>query len=327
MLERKKLKKRLTLFLVFTFLVTYLYEFLILFPQWRQVRSVGALKLAPVMFIPGIVALLVRLFTDEGFQNACFNPRFKRGKRKYYLMAWFLPAVLCIAGALLYFLFFRGNYSPDMAFYVGVLEKRGDTVSVPAVKQQVISSAAAGLLLAPILNIFTCFGEEWGWRAYLLPKLRDLLGLKKAVILSGIIWGLWHMPLTIMGHNYGLDYAGYPVTGILAMCLFCEVIGIFFAFLYVRTGSVFPAVFAHGALNGFASVGIYFTKDGGNPFIGPSVTGIIGGLPFIILAVFCFRALQKNNREAPELAEKKKPKPVRQKTERREPQKKGPEKE
>ncbi len=298
-IQKKVTKKRLIWFLLLTFIITYAYEFLVLFPRWIQVRSIGALKIAPVMFIPGIVAILVRLITDEGFGNCLFLPEFKRGKRKYYLMAWFLPAVFTLIGITLYFLIFRNNYSGEMEFYTGVLAKQGlVTTDTAAIRKNVVSSAIAGVFLAPVLNVFTCFGEEWGWRAYLLPKLKELAGLKKALIISGIIWGLWHLPLTIMGHNYGLSYPFYPVAGIIAMCLFCIVIGILFSYLVIRTGSVFPAVIAHGALNGFASLGIYFTKNGGNPFIGPSVTGIVSGLPFIICAIFAMRALIKNGDEA-----------------------------
>ena len=27
------------------------------------------------------------------------------------------------------------------------------------------------MLMAPLLNLIPCFGEEWGWRGYLLPKV------------------------------------------------------------------------------------------------------------------------------------------------------------
>ncbi|MCR4655864.1 MAG: CPBP family intramembrane metalloprotease [Lachnospiraceae bacterium] len=298
-------KKRLTIFLILTFVFTYLYEFGILFPQWRQVRSIAALNVAPVMFIPAICALAARIITKEGFKDSFFNPKFRKGKRRYYLAAWFLPDILTILGVLLYFLIYKDNFSIDMEYYVGVLKRQGAEYAPEVARNMVLSSSLAGFFLAPVLNILTCFGEEWGFRAYLFPKLKGMLGLKRSLLLSGLIWGIWHMPLIIMGHNYGLSYSGYPVAGIFAMCAFCLVIGILFSYLFVRTGSVFAPVFAHGALNGFASFGIYFTKDGGNPFIGPSVTGIISGMPFIVCAVIAFYALSKYEGEAPEIAEDK----------------------
>ena len=45
-----------------------------------------------------------------------------------------------------------------------------------------------------------------------------------------------------------------------------------------------PAAVAHGAINGAAALGLLFTADGGDPFIGPPPTGILGGLPLLILA-------------------------------------------
>ena len=71
------------------------------------------------------------------------------------------------------------------------------------------------VLAAPLINSFFTFGEEFGWRAYLQPKLMPL-GFRKAMLLMGLIWGVWHWPLIAMGHNYGLDYFGAPWTGMLA---------------------------------------------------------------------------------------------------------------
>ncbi len=299
------LRKRVLIYLLAVFSVTWIYEFAILYPAWKEIRSIAALPIAAVMFFPALSVLFTRLVTREGFGDSYIDPRFRRGKRRFYLAAWFLPSVLTLIGVCIYFLVFKDNFSPDMEYYVGVLKDQGADYAPEVAERMVISTSVAGFFLAPLLNILTCFGEEWGWRAYLLPKLRSLFGLKKAMIASGVIWGLWHLPITIMGHNYGLSYTGYPVTGILAMCVFCTVIGVFFAWLFVRTGSVFPSVLAHGALNGFASFGIYFTRDGGNPFIGPSVTGILSGLPFIICAVIAWRLLSKDETQAEELPEKR----------------------
>lgn len=49
---------------------------------------------------------------------------------------------------------------------------------------------AVGVLLGPLLNIATMFGEEWGWRGYLMPKLAQRLSIVSTLLISGIIWGL-----------------------------------------------------------------------------------------------------------------------------------------
>jgi len=140
-------------------------------------------------------------------------------------------------------------------------------------------------LLGPVLNCVTCFGEEWGWRGYLVPKMSEKMSGIPMVLVTGIIWGLWHVPLTIVGHNYGTGYPGFPFTGIAAMCLFCIVMGTFLSYVTLKTKSCIPAVIGHGAINSIAAIGMYFTVDGGNPFVGPTPTGVIGMLPFIVVAV------------------------------------------
>lgn len=113
------------------------------------------------------------------------------------------------------------------------------------------------------------------------------------LLINGVIWGLWHAPLTALGHNYGLSYAWFPFTGIFAMCIFCTVLGTIFSYLTIKTKSCIPAVIAHGSINGFASVAMYFTVDGGNPFVGPGPTGIVGGISFIVTAIILYFLLRK----------------------------------
>ena len=49
--DKENTKKRLLLFLALTFLVTYAFEFAVLFPKWREVRSIAALPIAAVISI------------------------------------------------------------------------------------------------------------------------------------------------------------------------------------------------------------------------------------------------------------------------------------
>ena len=162
---------------------------------------------------------------------------------------------------------------------------------------QIVSLAT--LVIAPAINAVTCFGEEWGWRGYLLPHLLERFSIIPTLLISGIIWGIWHAPITLIGHNYGLGYAGYPFTGIAAMCLFCIVVGVFMSYVTLRTGSCLPAVFAHGMVNGSAAMGLIFSATGGNPFVGPAPTGIVGGAFFIAAAVFMVRDLMRRGWKLP----------------------------
>ncbi len=289
----KKLEtRRILIYLGITFFITYAYSFGIIYPLAntdnlsQEVAIMTQALVALVMFIPAIGVLITRLITKEGFQNAWIRPHFK-GNIKTYLLAYFGPGILTLLGAVVYFLIFPNQFDPECGYLQMTLEASGAGAEAIPMSLSVLMIIQAGqaLIIGPIMNVFTCFGEEWGWRGYLLPKMAEKLPPIPMLLVNGIIWGLWHAPLTAIGHNYGVGYPGFPFTGIAAMCGFCIVTGIFFSYLSMKTKSCLPAVLAHGGINSIAAIGMYFTKDGGNPFVGPAPTGVVGAIPFIIVAI------------------------------------------
>jgi membrane protease YdiL (CAAX protease family) len=98
--------------------------------------------------------------------------------------------------------------------------------------------------IAPLVNGVFTFGEEWGWRGWLLPKLLPL-GQWRALVLSGAIWGAWHAPVVALGYNY----PQHPALGPLLMIVFCVIIGILLGWTRLATGSVWPAVIGHAVIN------------------------------------------------------------------------------
>lgn len=295
--------KRILVYLAVTFGLTWGYCFLILYPivngeALSGVPSMAAqLLTAGCMFFPAIGVLLTRLITKEGFKDAWLLPHIK-GNIRYYLLAWFGPAVLTFAGMGIYFLLFSDNLDLSFSYFTATLEAAGapmETLPIPIGLLMVVQCVQA-VFMAPVLNFVTCFGEEWGWRGYLLPKVSKHFSTIPTLLITGIIWGLWHAPLTVIGHNYGLGYRGFPFAGIAMMCVFCIVLGVFMSYVTLKTKSCIPAILAHGAVNGIAAIGIYFTFDGGNPFIGPAPTGIIGLIPFIIVAIFMVMHLKRHEK-------------------------------
>ena len=301
-ISQKLETKRIILYIGITFVLTYGYCFLVLYPliQGESLSGVPALMtqflVAAAMFFPAIGVLITRLITKEGFKNAWIRPNIK-GNVKTYLLAYFGPGILTILGTLLYFMIFRGSFDPECGYMKLTLEAAGTPVEalpMPLSSVLLIQGVQA-LTIGPIMNFVTCFGEEWGWRGYLLPKMSEKISLIPMLLMNGVIWGLWHAPLTAVGHNYGMGYPGFPFTGILAMCLFCIVMGVFLSYVSLKTKSCIPAVLGHGAINSFAAIGIYFTKDGGNPFVGPAPTGVIGMIPFVVVAVVMVWRLKRDN--------------------------------
>ncbi|MCC6904349.1 MAG: CPBP family intramembrane metalloprotease [Anaerolineae bacterium] len=240
----------------------------------------------PYMFAPAIASLLTRLITREGFREPYLRLNFRRAW-PYWLAAWFGPGLMTVAGGAVFFLLFPAYFDPTLGTLREMIEQSAQASGqvVPlSVEAIALLQAVQGILIAPLINSLFTFGEELGWRAYLQPRLMPL-GPRRALLLMGAIWGLWHWPVIAMGHNYGLDYPGAPWTGVLMMCWFTLVVGIFLGWTALRSQSVWPAVIGHAALNGIAGLAIFFAQDKPNPLLGPMPVGIIGSAGFALVAL------------------------------------------
>jgi membrane protease YdiL (CAAX protease family) len=234
----------------------------------------------PYMWAPALAHTLTRLITREGWQGTGLRP-LARGW-PYWLAGWVLPAALTILGMIVFFVAFPAYFDPELGLLRGLLAKAGQAGVDPwfvAVVQTI-----QGVLIAPLLNGFFTFGEEFGWRGYLQPKLMAL-GARRAMLLLGVIWGIWHWPMIAMGHNYGLTYPGFPWLGMLAMVWFTFVTGVFLGWITLRSGSVWAAVIGHAALNGIAALGALFVQGEPSNLLGPMPIGLVGGAAWAALAL------------------------------------------
>lgn len=298
--------KRIGIFLLVTFVLTWAYEFGVVYPV-ASGALVGVPPMAAqlatgaAMFFPALGVLITRLITREGFKNSVIKPRGFKKAAPWFLVAWFGPAVLTVAGAAVYFLIFPQDFDPSASFMIGTAQQQLAAAGSPemsddALRSMLLMQLPFAVVAAPALNIFTTFGEEWGWRGYLVPKMATRFRIVPTLLITGIIWGLWHAPLTAIGHNYGTNYPGWPFAGIAAMCVFCIVLGIFLTYVTERTGSCLAAAIGHGAINGFASAALIFSATGGNPFVGPLPVGIVGGSAFILVAAFMLWDLHRREK-------------------------------
>ena len=247
------------------------------------------------MFLPALVALIVRRLSGDR-SGMFLRPNIK-GPRRQYLMAALLPGVLTMAGAALYFLLFPGDLDLSMGYMSELLALSGQAAEVPAVTlPQVIGAGLVLTLIAPLVlvNHIAAFGEELGWRGYLLPMLIEGLGESRAVLLNGVLWGIAHAPLVCFGLNYTGEYPGAPFTGILMMVVFATVLGVFMSYLTLRSGSIWPACVAHGAVNAVREAPLLICAAEYNALLGPKPSGLIGMAGFIVLGgVLMFRLDKK----------------------------------
>ncbi len=235
------------------------------------------------MFAPAAANLATRLITREGMENSFLALNFK-GNGRYYLMSVLAVMAELLCGAVLFYAVYLNGMSFAEAFPPAALGEK--------------TASFLFRISYSIVIFFTAFGEEWGWRGYLMPKLTRLMGKPAAVIVGGVIWGIWHAPLTVSGHNFGVDYPFYPWLGILLMCLLCAADNAFLTLLTERTGSVYPASFFH-MLNNNCSLMVLLNIFGGEETLAiaesvPPVrafltvlfvpTAILGAVSFVLLS-------------------------------------------
>jgi uncharacterized protein len=265
------------------------------------------ITLAPILLVttymcaPALGNIFTRLLTHEGFHDLFLWPKLKQGW-PFWLAAWFLPGILTILGMLVYFAVFPAQFDPKFTTLQQILDNAakltGKTLPFTAQTYFLIQIAQA-LVLSPILNSLAVFGEEFGWRAYLQPKLMPV-GARRALLLIGLIWGVWHWPVIFMGYEYGFGYWGAPVVGPLLFLVFTVSMAVLVGWLVLRAGSIWPSVIAHGAINGIAALGLYAMIGQPNMLLGPAPNGLLGGLPLILLAAFILFKLPGLNTAQPE---------------------------
>lgn len=232
------------------------------------------------MFSPAIANVLTRLTTGEGWRDLYLRPHLGRAWR-VWILAWLGPVVLTLLGTILFFVLFPGTFDSSLS---GLEEQLGQNASLdPAAQLALIVLGSA--TVAVVINCLVTFGEEFGWRAYLQPKLLPL-GFRWTMVTMGVIWGVWHWPVIAMGYNYGRDYPGFPYLGMLAMVWFTFVAGTVIGWLAIWGDSVWPAVIAHATVNATGGLGVLVSSGQVFPLLGPAAIGLVGGVVWLLAALY-----------------------------------------
>lgn len=282
-------KSKTRKYLIWTFSIAWVMQVGVALLYRNGLAIIGQLLMAVMMFAP----LFGVLLAGQSLSGMGWKPQF-RGKVKPLLMAWFLPALLTAIGAAIYFAVFPGHFDVSGEYLVAnggaealvLMEAQGVSYF-----QYVLISIVGCLTYAPLVNAFFAVGEEAGWRGFLYPQLKAKFGRKKGWLIGGVIWGIWHWPVIwLIGYEYGTDYVGFPIVGMLIFCIFTTAAGIVCDWLYEKSGCIWiPSVF-HGAINAAATVpmALCLTDTASMTLLGPAPNGVLAGIPFIAFAVLLF---------------------------------------
>jgi len=269
------------IFISLTYLLSYLLVILYFALGGKWVMP-GSLIIATVyMFIPMVVAIIVQRVMYKENVRESLGISFKLNR--WFLIAWFLPVIIAFASLGVSLLFSGVEYSPEME---GIFERFESALS-PEQLQQMKAQAAAfplhpfwigllqGLIAGITINAVAGFGEELGWRGFLQKEL-GYLGFWQSSIVIGLIWGVWHAPIILQGHNY----PEHPQLGVFMMIVFTILLSPIFSYVRLKAKSVIAAAIIHGSLNATVGLPLMVIKGGNDLTVG--VTGLAG---FIALAL------------------------------------------
>lgn len=276
---------------------------LVTLPLWLGdglAEPIAGLLLPVMMFTPAVAAVIVTfaLRVPSSGERVRFLGLWplRPAKRVVWLMVlgWLAPPLLIglsvVVAAALGFVQIDPTFARVAAQLAQMLP---EGAPMPPVELFVISQIVM-IPVAALINCVVAFGEELGWRGWLVPALRPL-GTWPTLLISGAIWGLWHSPVILLGYNFGRT----DFTGVLFMIGGCVAWGILLGWLRLRSASIWPAVLAHGSLNAAGGLVILFAPS--QPDL--ALAGPLGVAGWVVAAVvIAILAVTGQFRRQPELA-------------------------
>ncbi|MEL6347571.1 MAG: CPBP family intramembrane glutamic endopeptidase, partial [Myxococcota bacterium] len=253
--------------------------------------GLGALVVSvSIMFSPllGTIAAQ-RLNGERIFQDLGATPVWS---------GWLLAAPLFAlgmmgAGVAVSALFPGVSFDPSVDTILALAGDRLSPEALAAARQQLEAlpvhpawlAIPSGIAAGMTLNALAAFGEEIGWRGLLFRELRDR-GFWTSSWIVGLLWGLWHAPLILLGHNYPDD----PIRGILLFTVYCVLMSPLYTWIRDRSRSVWGAAFLHGTFNGLAGIPMLVIIGGSALLTAP--TGLASVLAMGILNLILWIAVR-----------------------------------
>jgi membrane protease YdiL (CAAX protease family) len=274
-------RKGLTHFIVITFVLSWglIGVFNLFGGSWN---SPGATVVATLyMFMPLLASKIVQKFIlkEPYLKDIPLSFRIN----KWFVTGWLLMPLLAFAAFGIALLFPSVEFSPEMEGMFNKLENFMTADQIEEMRAQKNTmpvhplwlSLFQGLLAGATINAIAGLGEEAGWRGFMVKELKNF-GFWKASLFIGFVWGIWHAPIIMQGHNY----PQHPYIGVVMMTIWCILLTPIFLYIRLKSGSVIAAAITHGTLNASFGISIMLIKGGSD-----LLTGLTGLAGFIALGI------------------------------------------
>ena len=270
--------QRLAFFLYGTFLMTIAvdgtFHFLGVKYEGAQAMFVGLITMA----VPAVVAIIIQkaMLKERVIEPLGLLPKWS----PWYLVALLLPAAVALLTLAISPLFKGVSYDFHLTHLIeqfatskpaaSATIKKFAEFPVPPVITMLLPALAAGASV----NAIGTLGEEIGWRGFLFVNLGGNFWKRAAI--TGAIWGVWHTPIVLMGHN---KIGSMPVN-LLATYAFCFLWAFLFNYLREASQSLLPCAVMHGTINALGNYAMQLTSGGTQ-----ATVSCLGGAGLIALAI------------------------------------------
>ena len=233
---------------------------------------------AGYMLLPAICAIILQIINREKpLRNAGVSFRLNW----WFLVAGLVPFAYTFMALGINLLFPNISFSGNMEGFLSTLPAEQAELAARQLTEIpplafLFMQIAQALVAGYTVNALFAFGEEFGWRGYFLKALQGTKLLPASLII-GFVWGLWHFPLILLGHNY----PQHPVAGVGMMIIFCILMTPPMIYIVIKSKSVLTAAIFHGANNAIGGISLLYISGGNDLTNG--LTGLAGFVSLLLV--------------------------------------------
>jgi len=267
--------KPIAIFLSITLALSAIFYFLIIYSG--TLGGGRGQYVMGLMWCPGISALITMKLLKRNISDLGW----KWGNTKYQIWSYLIPFFYALIAYLAIWIFGWGGFY-NKEFVSELTESFG------------LGPIGAGFTIAfyvILLGIFgtirsmaSALGEEIGWRGFLVPELYTKYGFTKTSVISGLIWGVWHLPILLFA-----DYNSGTPSWYAMSCFMVLIVSMSFIYTWfrIKSGSLWTAVILHATHNLFIqAIFTPLTSDTGNTAYYIDEFGIVLPVVGICFAIY-----------------------------------------
>ena len=242
--------------------------------EWLLIRTGDPIRnqialVSLLMWTPGIASIIARIALREGFHDVSFRFGGQTIVRPV-VIGWLFPLIV-------------GIFAYGVAWSSGIVTLTVQTApGLPTVDNPALSFLVLALVrlsIGVVMAAFAAAGEEIGWRGYMLTRLIQAR-VPFPLLVSGLIWGLWHTPLILTGQYVS---GSHPLLSAVLFLVTIVAVGFLFARLRLESGSVWPCILGHAAWNSTIQGLFDFSSTGSSRELWIGESGILVVVVTVVL--------------------------------------------